>query len=161
MEKRLYRSRTDRMLGGVCGGLGKYFNVDPSLVRLVFVLLFVFGGSGFLLYLILWIVLPEEGRAYASSDETTRANTQEIADRARQIGEDVKAAFGGAPAPGGALPEARPTSGAWLLGAVLIVLGVMFLLGNLVPRIFSFGQWWPILLVLIGIAMLVGQFRRQ
>lgn len=60
MDKRLYRSRTERMLGGVCGGLGKYFNVDPSLVRLVFVLLAVPGGVGFLPYLVLWIVVPEQ-----------------------------------------------------------------------------------------------------
>ncbi|HEY4687774.1 MAG TPA: PspC domain-containing protein [Anaerolineae bacterium] len=60
MEKRLTRSKTDRRLGGVCGGLGQYFSVDPTLIRLVFVLAFVFGGTGLLLYLILWIVIPEE-----------------------------------------------------------------------------------------------------
>ena len=57
---RLYRSRTDRMIGGVCGGLGKYLNVDPTLVRLVFVLTALFGGPGLLAYLIMLIVVPEE-----------------------------------------------------------------------------------------------------
>ncbi len=170
MEKRLYRSRTDRMIGGVCGGLGNYFGIDPSLVRLVFVLLLVFGGSGFLLYLILWIVLPEEGRTYASPEEATRANAQEIADRARQFGDDVKSAFGGSSSAGeksssGLLSEptqTRPasTTGPWLFGLILIVIGAMFLLGNLVPNFLSFGQWWPIILVLIGVAMLAGQFRK-
>lgn len=59
-SKRLYRSRTNRMLGGVCGGLGAYFNIDPTLIRLAFVLLFFGVGAGPLLYIILWIVVPEE-----------------------------------------------------------------------------------------------------
>jgi len=58
--KRLYRSKTDRMLGGVCGGLGKYFNLDPVLMRLLWVLLFFCGGVGFLGYIIAWIIMPEE-----------------------------------------------------------------------------------------------------
>ncbi|HLF28050.1 MAG TPA: PspC domain-containing protein [Anaerolineae bacterium] len=59
MPKRLTRSKTDRRLAGVCGGLGEYFDVDPTLIRLVFVLALVFAGTGPLLYLILWVVLPE------------------------------------------------------------------------------------------------------
>jgi len=58
--KKLYRSSTDKMLGGVCGGLAKYFGVDPTIVRLVFVLMLALGGHGFLVYLILWIVVPLE-----------------------------------------------------------------------------------------------------
>lgn len=58
--KRLYRSRTDRMIGGVCGGLANYLNIDPTLIRLFFVLLFFGVGTGPLLYLIMWIVVPEE-----------------------------------------------------------------------------------------------------
>jgi phage shock protein PspC (stress-responsive transcriptional regulator) len=55
---RLYRSRSDRMVGGVCGGLGHYFNLDPVWIRLAFVLL-ALGGAGVLAYLILWVVIPE------------------------------------------------------------------------------------------------------
>lgn len=58
--KRLYRSRTDVMLGGVCGGLAKYLNVDPAVIRLVFVLLLFLGGGGFWIYLVLWIITPLE-----------------------------------------------------------------------------------------------------
>jgi phage shock protein C len=60
--KRLFRSRTDVMLGGVCGGLAKYLNVDPTIVRLVFVLLLFIGGSGFWIYLVLWLITPVEPR---------------------------------------------------------------------------------------------------
>lgn len=57
--KKLYRSRTNKMLCGVCGGIGEYFNVDPTLIRLLFV---IFGctGSGVLAYIIAAIVIPQE-----------------------------------------------------------------------------------------------------
>ncbi len=58
--KRLYRSRDDKMIGGVCGGLSKYFNVDSTIVRLLAVLL-LFAGVGLIAYLIAWIVVPLEG----------------------------------------------------------------------------------------------------
>jgi phage shock protein C len=60
--KRLYRSRTDMMLGGVCGGLAKYLDVDPTIVRLIFVLLLFIGGGGFWIYLVLWLITPVEPR---------------------------------------------------------------------------------------------------
>jgi phage shock protein C len=60
MQKRLKRSRQDSMIAGVCGGLGDYFGVDPTVIRLVFVLLALLGGHGLLIYLILWIVMPRQ-----------------------------------------------------------------------------------------------------
>ncbi len=60
MSRRLFRSRTERMVGGVCGGLAEYLNIDPTIIRLVFVLLALLGGHGLLLYLILWLVVPPE-----------------------------------------------------------------------------------------------------
>jgi phage shock protein C len=60
MAKRLQRSRTERIIGGVCGGLGEYFNVDPTLVRVLWVIVTLMGGAGILAYLILWIVVPQE-----------------------------------------------------------------------------------------------------
>lgn len=56
--KRLYRDPESRVIGGVCSGLGAYFNIDPVWFRLLFVLAVIFAGTGILLYLILWIVLP-------------------------------------------------------------------------------------------------------
>lgn len=56
--KRLYRSRSNVMIGGVCAGLADYFNLDPTVVRLIFVLLALLGGHGVLVYLILWLVVP-------------------------------------------------------------------------------------------------------
>ncbi len=61
MQKQgLYRSKSDRMIAGVCGGLAKRFNISSTWVRLAFVLIVFLGGAGFLLYLILWIIVPDE-----------------------------------------------------------------------------------------------------
>ena len=60
MERKLYRSRSDVMLGGVCAGLGHYLDLDPTVVRVVFALLALAGGHGLLLYLILWLIVPPE-----------------------------------------------------------------------------------------------------
>ncbi|MCR4764859.1 MAG: PspC domain-containing protein [Bacteroidaceae bacterium] len=59
-EKKLRRSRTDKMVAGVCGGLGKYFALDPTILRVVFVLLLIFAGTGLLAYLVMWLVIPYE-----------------------------------------------------------------------------------------------------
>lgn len=58
--RKLYRSRSDKMLAGVCSGLARYLNLDTTVVRLLFVLLFFLGGHGLLIYLILWILMPVE-----------------------------------------------------------------------------------------------------
>ena len=59
-DKQLRRSKTDKMIAGICGGLGKYFGLDPTILRLVFVLLLIFAGTGLLAYLIMWLVIPYE-----------------------------------------------------------------------------------------------------
>ena len=57
--KRLTRSKSDKLIGGVCGGLGEYFDLDPTLIRLAFALLIIFGvGSPILFYVLLWIIMP-------------------------------------------------------------------------------------------------------
>ncbi len=59
MTKKLYRSRQDRVFAGVCGGIGEYFDIDSSLVRILWVLLILGGGTGLLAYIICAIIIPE------------------------------------------------------------------------------------------------------
>jgi phage shock protein PspC (stress-responsive transcriptional regulator) len=59
MEKKLQRSQTDKILAGVCGGLAEYFDIEAVWVRLAFALAFIFAGSGVLIYIVLWIIMPE------------------------------------------------------------------------------------------------------
>ena len=87
MHGKLTRSRTDHMIGGVCGGLASYLGVDPTLVRLVFVLLAMGNGAGVLIYFVLWIVVPREDRpAGAGTEETISANASEIAEPGAHAG---------------------------------------------------------------------------
>jgi phage shock protein C len=64
--KKLYRSTKDRMVAGVCSGVATYFKIDPTLVRLLFVIFALAGGPGLLAYIVLWIVVPEEPAAAPS-----------------------------------------------------------------------------------------------
>lgn len=60
IQKKLYRSRTDKIMGGVCGGLGTYLGTDSTVIRVIFVLLLLFGGCGLVLYIIFLLIIPQE-----------------------------------------------------------------------------------------------------
>ncbi|HIQ76766.1 MAG TPA: PspC domain-containing protein [Candidatus Faecousia excrementipullorum] len=64
MSKQLYRSRTNRKIAGVCGGLGEYMNLDPTIIRLIWVLLILCAGTGLLAYLIAALIIPENPNGY-------------------------------------------------------------------------------------------------
>jgi phage shock protein C len=57
-HKKLYRSRKEKMIAGVCGGLGEYFGFDPTWVRLIFLLFLLLGGCAILVYLVMWLIVP-------------------------------------------------------------------------------------------------------
>ena len=65
-SKKLYRSQREKMVAGVCGGLGDYLDLDPTLIRIIWVVITLMGGAGLLAYLIMWIVVPLEPEAGAS-----------------------------------------------------------------------------------------------
>jgi phage shock protein PspC (stress-responsive transcriptional regulator) len=156
--KRLYRSKNDKMISGVCGGLGQYFGVDTTLVRLVFLLMLIFGGSGFIIYLIMAIVVPEEGSPAGTPQEVMHANTQQLADTAREFGKSMEQGVGTPGSP--AAPSARSgQQGALVFAGILIALGVLFLMQNLLR--FNFSQFWPVILIVIGLALLIPQFRKS
>lgn len=146
----LYRSRTDTMLGGVCGGLGPYLGVDPVLVRLFFVLLTLGGGAGVLIYLICWVIIPLEPEGATVGTGASGTTGAELSARAQQLGAGVSAAVR-TPHPQAAL----------LVGAALCIFGLVALLRNLgLPWVgwLDAGTLWPLLLVGAGIALIV---RRQ
>lgn len=69
MNTQFTRSKNDKMIAGVCGGLARYFNIDPAIVRLLFVLAVALGGASPLVYVVLWIVMPEEPAGYTASQQ--------------------------------------------------------------------------------------------
>lgn len=157
MEKRLYRSRSDRMIAGVCGGLGEYLGVDPVWIRLFFVLLLFATGFGFGAYLILWIIVPEEGRAAATPGETVQANVQEMAERARELGQSVQRGLQA----DRSSSEAGPTSGPIVVGVAFVLLGAFLMLNQL--NLSWWPRWdvmWPLLVIFVGVALLFSRLRK-
>jgi phage shock protein C len=151
MKTKLYRSRTDSMIGGVCGGLGQYLGIDSTLVRLFFVLLALGNGIGVLIYFLLWFIVPREGGGEFASGETVRAGADEIAARARGLGGDL----------GTNLPRANAQAGL-VIGTALIIFGVILFVENLhLPWLWwlNFDALWPLLLIAGGALLLLRRAR--
>lgn len=144
MNARLTKSQTDRVIDGVCGGLAEYFGIDAVIVRLVFLVLALINGVGILLYIILMIIMPRAEQAGLAPEATIRENVEDMGERLREVGEDVRAAWSEG------RWHAHPQRAMWL-GAILIVLGLAFLLDNL--RLFwwlDLDVLWPLVLVFLG-----------
>lgn len=156
MPTRLERSTTNKVVAGVCGGIGEYLQVDPTLVRVFFVVgSLVTWGLGFLGYIVLIILMPLPGQP-APFVKTSGVTTS-----------TAEGAAGGASpaqiapiAPAPADPEAAERNRA-AFGAVLIALGAIFLLSN--AGVFRIVRWdvaWPLVLIAIGALLLVQRMRR-
>jgi phage shock protein PspC (stress-responsive transcriptional regulator) len=128
---RLYRSNTDKVIGGVAGGLGDYLNIDPVIVRILFVLLAIFGGSGLLIYIILWIVIPAQVYTFGQDVSGNESVTAEL------YPED----------------EQRKTNTGFVAGLVLIAFGLLFLADQLIPY-YHLWDFWPVLLIVAGVLII-------
>jgi len=135
-RRNLRRSITNRMIGGVCGGLADYLEVDPTSIRLLFVAFAFVGGSGIILYLVLWMVMPEEisgtmpkGNGFSDSIGTFASNVKS------NVSEGV---------------STLSRRGRMLFASALILLGGLWLAQNLFPQ-FSIRKFWPLVLVALGI----------
>ncbi|MBW6489987.1 MAG: PspC domain-containing protein [Lentimicrobium sp.] len=164
-ETRLYRTVQGRVIGGVAGGLAEYFGIDPTIVRLIFVLLVIFGGSGVLIYLILWIILPEKNSYNTYNSFTTKPPSP------NSEGSGVGDAYDGFEQGKPFYPEneinpniaevqqRKKMEGSLIGGVILIVLGSMFLIEKFIPRI-DFGDLWPVLLIAVGLILIFGSIPR-
>lgn len=91
--KRLYRSRSNRVVAGVAGGLGEAFNIDPVIVRLVFVVLGLMNGFGVLLYLAMWLLVPNENSTAVDAREQVRESVGEMQTAAESLVQRVRGMF--------------------------------------------------------------------
>jgi len=143
--RRLYRSRRERVIAGVCGGLAEYFNVDVTIVRLVWAVAVFAGGTGILAYILAVLIIPEEPYGHVP-DNGPAGGATESDDIGRQ----------GEPVPGRrGHREAGPPrgQGGAVLGWLLIGLGLLLLLRNLIPWL-TWGLFWPLILVAGGVYIL-------
>ncbi|HHV61857.1 MAG TPA: PspC domain-containing protein [Firmicutes bacterium] len=149
MAKRVYRSTRDRMLGGVCGGLAEYFDIDPTIMRLLWVLLALAHGFGILAYIVAWIIIPERPQGEVPHEEAPHKAPHE------STGPDACPGTGEAPA----AEDQRPDSGSQFLAIILIIIGAWFLIVNIWPWI-RVERFWPVVLIVAGLFLLLGG-RRQ
>src|SRR3546814_20612939 len=117
-ERKLMRDPDDKVFGGVCSGLGHYFGIEARWVRLILVLLFIFGGTGLLLYIILWIVMPlARTRADRMAMLGEAPNLQNLTRRFQEEMEDLRINFTGA-AEG--INRGRTSAGNFLVRASMV-----------------------------------------
>ena len=175
MADRLYRSRDDRMLAGVAGGLAEMWDADPALIRIVWALLVIFtGGVALVVYIVMAIVVPEEDDRWPAGAPPAQPgpampSPAATPDAAAAAGTPPPAASGWATPPRDARAEARAArraaraergmSGGMLLGGFLVLLGLFFLGREFLPSI-DFDWFWPLVLVAVGAALLVSSMGR-
>jgi phage shock protein C len=145
---RLYRSRDDRMLAGVAGGLAENWKIDPSLVRIVWALLMVLtGGLAFLVYVVMAIVVPERPAGVAVDRPDDAPKPADAAGVASPTGRT-------SPTPSRRSDHSDATRGGLVAGLILILVGGFFLVRQLLPSI-DLGFWWPIVAIGLGVVLVV------
>jgi len=151
MERKLYRDEAHKVIGGVCAGLAEYFNVDISIVRLVFLLTLILKGGGVLVYIILWAVLPKKDY-HVNPFEPLKSPIVDYT---------VPPGMPSPPDPQIFQPKQRST-GSIIAGAVLVLVGGFFILDdfNLIPD-WDFAHFWPVILIAIGIVVIFTGSKKQ
>ncbi|HEX5452001.1 MAG TPA: PspC domain-containing protein [Candidatus Limnocylindrales bacterium] len=182
MDDRLYKSRTDRMISGVAGGLAERLDVDPTLVRVIWAISMPLTGFlTLLLYIVMVVVVPEEpGPGWATYSSASRSGPDLSEADPSEPGppSDARQAASG---PGGestSWTDDRRTerarrraerarwraehgnpNGAIVLGAILILLGLLFLAQRVIPA-FDWSVAWPLAVIVLGALLIVGSMRR-
>jgi len=145
--KKLYRSKDNRIIFGVCGGLGEYFEVDALIVRILFVILSLINGAGIVAYLILAIVVPEDNK-----DKKAKKNgVEEVQEKTQDLAEELK-------------------TNSWLknskniFGLVIVLIGLNVLFEQVFQYSpFAWINWgivWGLLIILIGSRIILGSSKK-
>jgi len=137
--RKLYRSRENAMVAGICAGLADYFNIDSSLVRLATVILIFPGGLSIWAYIVAWIIIPQKPLIGSPVQESTSGENVPISAEGETPAEPVES-------------EDRSR---YIVGIALVALGVLFLLHSLNIFVwFSFFKLWPLVLIIVGLFVL-------
>ncbi len=128
------------MIGGVAGGLGDYLNIDPVIIRILFVVLTIINGLGIILYLIFWVIVPEneleQPEVYSTSTSSSTANFDSQTETRQQ-----------------SVQKKGSGNGRIVAGLILIILGFSFLSERFFP-FFDFADFFPMLLLILGIGLI-------
>ncbi|ACL19375.1 PspC domain-containing protein [Desulfitobacterium hafniense] len=161
MTNRLYRSSREKMIGGVCGGLAEYFDVDVTLVRLVALITLLMGGAGIFLYIAALFVVPGDQSEGPLASGGQRGHVEDIVDEvvqnvkntARDFGID---SFANSTSYSGSSYSSnkRYSQSGRTAGLILIILGIFLLVNQWFPVWESISKMWPLVLIMIGAALI-------
>ncbi|MFC2114268.1 PspC domain-containing protein [Bacteroidota bacterium] len=144
-HKRLFRDSSNEIIGGIASGLARYFDVDPTIVRVLFIVGAFFGG-GLILYVILWIVVPRDHSTnFSNQPEQNEQHYSQTNEPQGVRDENMQSEI------------ERRRRGSLIGGLVLIVIGSLFILERFIPRI-NFRDFWPFMLVILGLIILFSGF---
>lgn len=141
--ERLYRSKSNRVIAGVCGGFAEYFRIDPTIIRIIWILISL-SGTGILAYIIAAIIMPDEEKVVGDRSGWNEGPKTEAdsftssfeSDREKDAWEQS--------------PKYNSERNRFVLGAILVGLGILFLGNQIIPRLFELKYLVPILLIGIG-----------
>lgn len=143
--KKLYRSETDQILGGVCAGIAEYLSIDPTIVRLVWVAIALIGGTGVFVYIILWIIIPTPKQEGLSAEKRIEENAEALGVKAEKFAKKVETE----------VDKTDLNRRRQLFGLIVILIGLWLLASTLgLTSWFNFGKFWPLILVAVGITLL-------
>ncbi len=151
MREKLYRSGKDNIITGVCGGLGDYFGIDSILIRLGFVLLTVWGGSGVVLYIVMSILIPKEKGGSVTMDKENKVEelVEDVGGRVKDLVEEIRES-----------PK-NTGGGKIIMGILLIIWGGVELIkkmGWLEVDVWELvWRWWPAGIMLAGLSIIFGK----
>ncbi len=147
-ETRLYRSTKQRAIGGVAGGIAEFFDIDPVIIRILFILLLLFKGGGLLIYIILWIAIPERPiTAQMFTDPPPSPHLEGSPEWESPVYNPIADA------------KNRRKSGSLLGGVILICIGVLALSARYIPYL-SFHDIWPTVLIAAGLVLIITAIKR-
>ena len=177
----MYRSETDRMIGGVCGGLADYLGIDSIWFRVAAVLLAFANGLGLLAYLLLWIIMPTRSKLAQHPKEVAGAGVEEITEEARELAPELRMGVGG-----GGYPLTEETARQTGAGRSFTVAAALILVGTIALAVkaaefawearmsmsngrsmdsfdllwwLGIGQLWPLVLIAVGVVVLLRRRR--
>ena len=145
MAQKLYRSNSDKVIAGLCGGLGEFFDVDSTIIRIIFIILTIWGGVGIVLYLIGVFVVPVESAGEKSKKREIDPDLAEIGNKIKSAANEIKNNFDGTSKPS--------MKGNYLLGCLITFAGVLLLIQNFFPK-YGLHLLWPIAVILFGLYIL-------
>jgi len=138
---KLYRVERGKIIFGVCAGLAEYMELEPILIRLVFLILFFAGGSGFLIYLISALIMPKKNQRKMEIDEKIKKLAFEARDRVKIFSKEIKT------------ERQRKGNSRILVGGIIIIFGLSIIAKKLIP-----GWWeemfWPTILIVMGMYLI-------